>query len=86
MRDNSYQEDREEMRELLKQFENLKTGRQHSFLEEDAFERIIDYFDENDEMVKAMQAADIGIEQFPFSAVLMIKKADLTAMISIFLF
>jgi tetratricopeptide (TPR) repeat protein len=65
------------MRELLRQFENLKTGRQHSFLEEDAFERIIDYFDEKDEMVKAMQAADIGIEQFPYSSVLMIKKADL---------
>ncbi|HEX8333557.1 MAG TPA: tetratricopeptide repeat protein [Segetibacter sp.] len=77
MRDNSYQEDREEMRELLRQFENLKIGRQHSFLEEDAFERIIDYYDEKDELAKAMQAADIGIEQFPFSAVLMIKKADL---------
>src|SRR5688500_12675867 len=77
MRDNSYQEDREEMRELLRQFENLKVGRQHSFLEEDAFERIIDYYDEKDEMGKAMQAAEIGIEQFPFSSILMIKKADL---------
>ncbi|TDH18294.1 tetratricopeptide repeat protein [Segetibacter sp. 3557_3] len=77
MRDNSYQEDREEMRELLQQYENLKVGRNHSFLEEDAFERIIDYFDEKDELSKAMEAADIGIEQFPFSSVLMIKKADL---------
>jgi tetratricopeptide (TPR) repeat protein len=77
MKDNSYQEDQEEMRELLRRFENLKLGRQHSFLEEDAFEKIIDYYDEKDEMAKAMQAADMGIEQFPFSSALMIKKADL---------
>ena len=77
MGENSYREDREELRELLKQYENLRTGKQHSFLEEEAFERIIDYFDEKDELQKAMEAADIGIEQFPFSSVLMIKKADL---------
>lgn len=77
MRDNSYQDDREEMKELLKQFENLKTGRQHSFLEEEAFEKIIDFFDEKDEMNKAMQAADMAIEQFPYSSMLMLKKADL---------
>src|SRR6476661_6675707 len=73
----SYREDKEELRELLRQFENLKNGRQHAFLEEDSFERIIDYFDEKDELSKAMEAADIGIEQFPYSSVLMIKKADL---------
>lgn len=77
MSENSYREDREEMRELLRQYENLRTGRQHAFIEEDAFERIIDHFDEKDELLKAMEAADIGIEQFPFSSVLMIKKADL---------
>lgn len=77
MGENSYREDREEMRELLKQFDNLKNGRKHSFLEEDSFERIIEYFDEKDDLIKAMEAADIGIEQFPFSSILMIKKADL---------
>jgi tetratricopeptide (TPR) repeat protein len=77
MSENPYREDKEELRELLRQYENLKTGRQHSFLEEDAFERIIDHYDDKDELVKAMEAADIGIEQFPYSSVLMIKKADL---------
>ena len=38
MGENSYREDREEMRELLRQFENLRSGRQHAFLEEEAFE------------------------------------------------
>jgi tetratricopeptide (TPR) repeat protein len=77
MGENSYREDKEEMKELLRQYENLRTGRQHSFLEEESFERIIDHFDEKDELPKAMEAADLGIEQFPFSSVLMIKKADL---------
>jgi len=75
MGENSFREDKEEIRELLKQYENLRDGRQHTFLEEDAFERIIDHFDEKDELVKAMEAADFGIEQFPFSSVLMIKKS-----------
>jgi tetratricopeptide (TPR) repeat protein len=77
MSENSYREEREEMRELLRQFENLKIGRKHSFLEEEAFERIVDYYDEKDDIPQAMEAAEFGIEQFPYSSVLMIKKADL---------
>ncbi len=77
MSEHSYREDREELRELLRQYENLRTGRQHTFLEEDAFERIIEYFDDKDDLAKAMEAADIGVEQFPYSSILLIKKADL---------
>ena len=77
MSENFYREDKDELRELLNQYENLKSGRQHTFLEEDAFERIIDHYDEKDQLPKAMEAAEIGIEQFPFSSVLLIKMADL---------
>ena len=42
MRENPYREDREELKELLIQYQNLKQGISHSFIEEDAFERIID--------------------------------------------
>lgn len=77
MRENPYREDREELRELLRQYQNLKNGRSHTFLEEDAFERIIDYFDEKDNMPEALEAADTGLSQFPYSSHLMIKKADL---------
>jgi hypothetical protein len=42
MKENPYREDREELKELLRQYQNLKQGRSHSFLEEDAFERIIE--------------------------------------------
>lgn len=77
MKENPYREDREKLRELLKQYENLKNGRHHSFLEEDAFEKIIDYYQEKEDLPKAMEAASSGCEQYPYSSQLLIKKADL---------
>lgn len=74
---NPYREDREQLRELLKKYENFKNGRSHSFIEEDAFEKIIDYYQEKEDLVKAMEAAEIAAEQFPYSSMLLIKKADI---------
>ena len=72
-----YRQDREELRELLQQFANLKNGKSNSFIEEDSFERIIDYFDEKEQLPQALEAAGYGIEQYPYSAALLLKKADL---------
>ncbi|MBN8835873.1 MAG: tetratricopeptide repeat protein [Sphingobacteriia bacterium] len=77
MREHSYREDRENLKELLTQYENLKSGRSHSFLEEEAFETIIEYYDQQDNLAEAMNAVEIALEQFPYSSALMIKKADL---------
>src|ERR1041384_6911276 len=74
---NEFNEDFEDLRDLLQQFENLKEGRSHSFLDEDSFEQIIDYYDEHDELPNAIQAAEIAIEQFPYSSTLLLKKANL---------
>ena len=72
-----YRQDREELRELLQQYDNLKSGRSNSFIEEDSFEKIIDYFDEKNELAQALEAADYAIQQYAYSAILLIKKADL---------
>ncbi len=72
-----YRQDREELRELLQQFDNLKNGKSNSFIEEDSFERIIDYFDEKEQLPQALEAAGYGIKQYPYSAALLLKKADL---------
>ena len=77
MKENPYSQDKEEIRELLKQFQNLKAGRSHSFLDEDAFEKIIDYFDDVEDLVTGIEAVELGIEQYPYSAMLHVKKADL---------
>ncbi|MFM6200719.1 MAG: tetratricopeptide repeat protein, partial [Dolichospermum sp.] len=70
-------EDKESMGELLKQYRQLLQGKQHFLMEEDDFERVINYFDDADQLPQAMEAANLGLEQFPFSSQLMIKKADL---------
>lgn len=77
MRENPYRQDKEEIRELLKQYNNLKAGRGHSFLAEDSFEKIIDYFDEAENLQQALEAAEIAVEHYPYSSTLLLKKADL---------
>jgi len=65
------------MDELLRQYRLLMSGRGTISLSEDSFERIIDHFDEDDDLQAAIEAAETGIGQYPFSAALLIKKADL---------
>ena len=76
MKEYPYREDREQIRELLKQYENLKQGRSHSFIEEDAFEKIINHFEDKEDLTKAIEAANHAIGQYPYSSTLLIKKAD----------
>ncbi len=77
MQENPYHPDREEIKELLKAYQDLKNGKRSSFMEEEAFEKIIDYFDDTEDLSQAIEAVDLGIEQYPYSAALLIKKADL---------
>ena len=77
MKENPPRENDNELRELLKQFENLKRGKSHSYLDEESFEKIIDYFDEKEDMLNALEAAEKGAEQYPFSSSMIIRKADL---------
>src|SRR5580765_1315771 len=77
MKENPYRENKNEINDLLKQYENLKTGRSHKFLDEEAFEKIVEFYDENEDLQKALEAAELGSEQYPFSSSLLIKKADI---------
>ena len=69
--------DKESINELVQLFEKLRSGTSSVFLEEEAFEKIIDYYDDQENSLRAIEAADIGIEYFPFSSSLLFKKADL---------
>jgi tetratricopeptide (TPR) repeat protein len=77
MFDRHKEEEGGDIQELMLKYHNLKHGRANAYIEEDDFERIIEHLDEKDEIVEAIQAADLALEQYPFSALLMIKKADL---------
>lgn len=77
MAERPFHEERGHLEEILAQYNNLKLGKSHSFLEEEAFEVIIEYFDEKDDLPQALEAAETGLEYFPFSSPLLIKKSDL---------
>ena len=72
-----YKNDKENIAELLKHYDNMRSGRSTMFLEEEAFEKIIDWYDDQEEIGKALEAAEISIEYFPFSSSLLLRKADL---------
>ena len=72
-----YDQDGEALKELLQQYDHLRAGRSYSYFEEDAFEKIIDHFDENDELPLALEATEYAITQFPYSSALLLKRADL---------
>src|ERR1700712_1317692 len=77
MKENPYRQDKEEMKELLRQYSNLRQGYSNSFIEEESFERIVDYYDDKEDISAALEAVNYGIQQYPYSSVLQIKKADL---------
>lgn len=77
MKENPYHQEHEDLRELLKQYQNLRAGISHSFFDEESFEKIIDYFDDKEEIQQAVEAVELAIEQYPYSSVLLIRKADL---------
>ena len=77
MQEPFYHNDKEEMQNLLRKFENLLSGSNQSFLDEESFEKIIDFFDEKDDLNRALEAAEIAVLQYPYSASLLVKKADL---------
>jgi tetratricopeptide (TPR) repeat protein len=77
MKENPYRQEKEEMNELLRQYHNFRTGKKFKFIEEEAFQRIIDHFDENENLAAALEAVNFAVEQFPYSSSLYIRKADI---------
>ncbi|MBC8034328.1 MAG: tetratricopeptide repeat protein [Chitinophagaceae bacterium] len=77
MKEQSSQQNNEELRELLKQYQHLRAGRGHSFLDEESFEKIIDHFDDAENLPGALEAAEIAMQHYPYSSALVLKKADL---------
>lgn len=77
MSQNPFRQDRGEIRELLNQFENLRQGKTNSFIEEEGFHRIVEYYEENEQYRLALEAAEYAINQYPYSSGLLILKADI---------
>jgi tetratricopeptide (TPR) repeat protein len=76
MRNDRYRHDRDELKELLVQYENLRAGRSNSFIEKEGFERIIEHFDEKDKLNEALVVCEYAINQYPNTPELIILKAN----------
>jgi tetratricopeptide (TPR) repeat protein len=77
MHDQPFRENADEIEDLIKQYEELRAGKKASFLEEESFEIIIEYFNEKNNFSKAIEVVETALDYFPYSAQLFIKKADL---------
>jgi tetratricopeptide (TPR) repeat protein len=77
MRNEQQRNDREGLKTLLTQYENLKAGRSNSYIEQDGFERIIEYFDEKNRTQEALAACNYALNQYPHSTELLLIKANL---------
>ncbi|HEY1870967.1 MAG TPA: hypothetical protein VGG71_07910, partial [Chitinophagaceae bacterium] len=77
MHEYPFRENADEIEDLLRQYEDLRAGRKASFLEEESFEIIIEYYNEKNNFFKAIEVVDTALEYFPYSGQLFIKKADL---------
>ena len=77
MHEHSFSENADEIEELIKQYNDLRAGRKVSFLEEESFEILIEYFNDKNDFSKALQIAETALDYFPYSGHLFIKKADL---------
>ena len=77
MKENPFNEEEEDIDDLLSEYEKLRAGTRFSFIDEESFERIIDYYFDQDKIPPATEAVNLALEYFPSSSVLMLKKADL---------
>jgi tetratricopeptide (TPR) repeat protein len=77
MRNDRYRQDREELKELLTQYENLRAGRPNSFIEQEGFERLIEYYDDKDRFDDALTVCEYAINQYPNVSELLLLKANL---------
>ena len=66
-----------EIKELLRLYRNLEAGRPGSFLEEESFEKLAVYFDEQENLKEAARVVETGLSIFPYSGILHLKKADI---------
>ena len=65
------------LQELIEQFEGYYLTREYSYFDEEALERIYEYYEARMEEGKMEAVADLAIEQNPYSADFLTRKAEL---------
>src|SRR5688572_20748712 len=81
MHSNPFRKDRDEIKILLRQYDNLLAGLPDSYIEEDGFEQIVDYYEDLEKYQKALEVSQTGTNQFPYSSSLLLQQANLLLML-----
>jgi tetratricopeptide (TPR) repeat protein len=68
-----------EMMELIQKYEEATQQNSAPYFDEESYEKIIYFYQDNREFKKARQVIDKALEQFPFSGEFLLKKAELLA-------
>jgi tetratricopeptide (TPR) repeat protein len=76
MSKNFFKEDKEGFNELLESYQAFKRGDSSVYIDEESFESIIEYFNENEHYAEGLEAAEFAVAQFAYSSTLLILKAD----------
>ncbi len=82
MFDDDFKNEQEEadetgLTELISSYENAVNDNHSLHLDHEAYEKIIDFYEDNHNSEKALIAADFASSQYPYSATFMIRKAQL---------
>src|ERR1700753_3025594 len=75
--DDFFDEDGGSMEDLLSRYEQVKRGESGRMMDEDEFERVIEYFFQNSNEEQALLACDIARTYYPFSATVLLLRAEI---------
>lgn len=74
---NEFEETPDNINELLQRYENYLIGQESNGLDEEDFEVIINYYDDAEDIKKALEVAENASKALPYAVLLKLKKADL---------
>jgi len=75
--DDFFDEDLSDFEETLKKFDSMKSGHSVAFLDEEEFEKIIEYYYERSNDEQALLACEIAQTYYPFSSAILFLKAEI---------
>lgn len=77
MDDDFLDDDYDSMEDLLRRYEQVKHGEAAGMMDEEDFERVIEYFFQNSNEEQALLACDIARTYYPFSGNVLLLKAEI---------
>jgi tetratricopeptide (TPR) repeat protein len=75
--DDYMDEERSPLEELIQRFQDIKSGNATSMLDEEEYERVIEYYFQNSNDIEALLACEIGKTYYPFSSSILMLKAEI---------